>query len=178
MKSRLLGISHIPKYKRLQSFAERYPSLGLDATALEAYHMLLGVASEVSAAFGEILARYGIAEGRLLVLGLLLEHHPQLLSHSELAELSGVTKGNITGLVDGLERDGYVKRQESVADRRVMPIALTPSGRRLIEEILPDHFKRIVGVMSTLSVSERQSLVSLLAKVQTAVPHIFGRVIR
>ncbi len=174
MKPRLLGISHIPKYKRLQSFAERYPSLGLDATALETYHMLLGVANVVSAAVGENLARYGIAEGRLLVLGLLLEHHPQPLSHSELAELSGVTKGNITGLVDGLERDGYVKRQESIADRRVTPIALTPDGKRLIEEILPDLFSRIGALMGELSVSERQLLVSLLAKVQAAVPVFLG----
>jgi len=174
MECRPLTIFRIPKYKRLQSFAERYPTLGLDPAALEAYLMLLGVAGEVSAAVSVILSRYGVAEGRLHVLALLLEHDPHPLSHSELAELSAVTKGNITGLVDGLERDGYVKRQESITDRRVTPIALTPSGRRLVEEILPDLFSRIAGLMGELSVSERQSLVSLMTKILAAVPVFQG----
>jgi DNA-binding MarR family transcriptional regulator len=165
-----VNIRRIPKSERLQRMAERYPSLGLDPTALEAFLVLLGVAGEVSAAAGEDLARHGLAEGRFLILSLLLESHPKPLSHSELAELSGVTNGNITGLVDALERDGHVKREDSGEDRRVTPIALTPSGRRLIEKILPDHLRRIAGLMADLSASERKSLVSLLKKVQTALP--------
>jgi|SRR5271165_1668063 len=170
MISRPVTIHRIPKYERLQRMAERYPSLGLDPTALEAYLMLLGVGGEVSAAVGTNLARYGLGQGRFMVLGLLLEHQPQPLSHSELADLSGVTKGNVTGLVDGLERDGYVKRQDSGSDRRVTPIALTPAGRRLIEKILPDHFGRVAGLMDEFSASERKTLVSLLTKVQAGIP--------
>lgn len=170
METKVLPTFCISKYKRLQSFAERYPSLGMDPTALEAYLMLVSVAGEVMAANSEILARYGIAEGRLQVLGLLLEQFPQPLSHSELAEQLEVTKGNITGLVDGLERDGYVKRQESVSDRRVTPIALTPNGRRLIEEILPELFSRKARLMSELSTSDRETLISLLAKIHAGVP--------
>ncbi|MGA2500150.1 MAG: MarR family transcriptional regulator [Tepidisphaeraceae bacterium] len=162
-------VQHIPKYQQLQRMAtERYPSL--DATALEAYLTLLGVAHEVEAASGANLARYGLAEGRHLVLGLLLKHHPAPLSHSQLAELSGVTKGNITGLVDGLERDGHVERKESGDDRRVTPIALTPAGHRLIEKILPDRYRRIAELMGNLSTSERKTLVSLLVKVQAGLP--------
>jgi DNA-binding MarR family transcriptional regulator len=158
----------IPKYERLQRLAERYPSL--DPTAIEVYLTLLGVADEIAAAAGAHLARHGLGEGRHLVLGLLLEDHPKPLSHSELAERSGVTKGNITGLVDGLERDGYVKREDSGDDRRVTPVSLTPTGRRLIEKVLPDRFGRIAGLMGKLSVSERKTLVSLLTKVQAGLP--------
>jgi len=168
MVSKPIIACRVPKYERLQRLANLYPSL--DVSAIQAYATLLAIAGEVSAASGEHLARYGLGEGRHLVLGLLLEHSPTPLSHSELAELSGVTKGNITGLVDGLERDGYVKREDSGDDRRVTPIALTRVGRRLIEKVLPDRFARIAQLMGDLSASERKSLVSLLTKVQTGLP--------
>ena len=161
-------VHRIPKYERLKRFAERFPSL--DPTAVRAVHVLLGVADEVSAAIGTNLARYGIGQGKYVVLGLLLEHLPRALSHSELAELYRVTKGNITGLVDGLERDGYVKREASGDDRRVTPIALTPAGRRLIEKLVPDHAGRVSALMHGLSVAERKTLVSLLTRVQAGLP--------
>jgi DNA-binding MarR family transcriptional regulator len=168
MASKPAVVRRIPEHERLQRMAERYPSL--DPTALKARLTLLSVAREVSLAIAANLARYGLGEGRFLVLGLLLESQPRPLSHSELADLAGVTKGNITGLVDGLERDGYVKREDSGDDRRVTPVSLTPAGRRYIEKILPDHFARNAKLMGKLSVSERKTFVSLLEKVRAGLP--------
>jgi DNA-binding MarR family transcriptional regulator len=150
--------------------AERNPSLGLDLPIMETYMMMVGLASDVTGAAGTNLARYGLGEGRFSVLVLLLSNQPEPLSHSELADLSCVTKGSITGLVDGLEHDGYVKREDSGEDRRVRLISLTPAGRQLIEKVLPDHFRRIKELMGALSLSERKSLVALLAKVQEGMP--------
>jgi DNA-binding MarR family transcriptional regulator len=161
-------IHRVPKYERVRRLAERFPSA--DLTAIEAYLALLGIAGEVAAAAEANLARYGLAEGRATILSLLLEHQPTPLSHSQLAELSGVTKGNITGLVDGLEEKGFVRREDSGEDRRVTPIALTPAGRRVIEKVLPDRFSRLAGLMVELSASERKTLVALLTKVQAGLP--------
>ena len=172
MKSTPVTIHRIPKYERLRRMAERYP--WLDATAVEAYLTLLGVAGEVAAAAGKSLARDGLAPGRLHLLGLLLEQDPKPLSHSELAELSGVTKGNITKLVDSLERDGYVKREDRGKDRRVTPIVLTPAGRRDTQKVLPKHLGQLAGLMRGLSLSQRKTLVSLLTKVQAGVPALHG----
>jgi DNA-binding MarR family transcriptional regulator len=169
MAAKPVVIHRVPQYERLQRMARRYPALGMDPSAVEAFMVLVGVARQVSAAAGADLWRHGLLEGRFLILALLLESHPKSLSHSQLAELSGVTKGNITGLVDGLERDGNVKREESGEDRRVTPIALTAAGRRLIEKVLPDHLGRIAGLMGELSLAERKMFVSLLTKVQGAV---------
>ncbi len=163
MKSKPIPIHRIPKYERLQKLAKRYPSL--DPMAIYAYLTLLGVAGEVAAVESANLARYGLGEGRYFILALLLEQLPRPLPQSELAELSGVTKGNMTGLIDGLERDGYVKREDPGEDRRVTPIALTASGRRLVEKIMPARFTGIAGLMSELSASEQKALVSLLSKV-------------
>jgi DNA-binding MarR family transcriptional regulator len=162
--------SRIPKFERLRRLAERNPELGLDLPILEAYVMMIALASEVMGAAGTSLARHGLGEGRFSVLALLLENQPEPMSHSELAEIYCVTKGSITGLVDGLEHDGYVKREDSGADRRVRSISLTPVGRQLVEQVLPDHFRRIVGLMAGLSPSECKTLVTLLAKVQDGLP--------
>lgn len=160
----------VPKYERLRRMAESYPSLDMDPTALEAFLVLVSVSEEVSAALETSFARDGLGQARSMVLVLLLENQPDPLSHSKLAELSGVTKGTITGLVDALERDGYVRRENSGEDRRVTPVALTPAGRQLIERILPAHNRQIAGLMGKLSVSERKTLVSLLRKVQAGLP--------
>src|SRR5690606_3906622 len=101
--------------------------------------------------------------------GILLDR-PQPATHSELAEESGVTKGTITGLVDGLERDGYVRRQPDKRDRRVSRIALTAAGEAYLDEILPEHLARLSRVMNGLSAEEQCTLVSLLRKVHAGLP--------
>jgi len=168
MASTPVFLRRIPKYEKIERLAEHYPSLNLDATALQAYVTLLGVAADVWAEIGANLAPYGVGEGRFMVLVLLLEHR-RPLSHSELAQLYGVTKGNITGLVDGLERAGYVKREKSDHDRRVTPISLTQAGRQLIEKLLPVQLQRVAGLMGELSIPEHKLLVSLLRKLQAGL---------
>jgi len=168
LRSKPIPIHRIPKYERLQKLAQRYPSL--DPMAIYAYLTMLGVAGEVAAVETANLATYGLGEGRYFILALLLEQFPRPLPQSELAELSGVTKGNMTGLIDGLVRDGHVKREDPGEDRRVTPIALTASGRRLVEKIMPERFTGIAGLMSELSPAEQNTLVSLLNKVQAGLP--------
>ena len=78
----------------------------------------------------------------------------------------------MTGLIDTLERDGFVRRENVPDDRRMMLVRLTAKGRRFLERILPEYFRRVAAVMGRLSVAERKTLVSLLAKIEQAVPEI------
>ena len=167
MTTKPVPLHRVLKYERLQQLSVHYPSLDPDAT--EAFVALKGVGGEVAAVMKQDLARHRLSEGRFLVLGSLLEHHPKPLSHSELAVLTAATKGNITGLVDGLERDGYVKREDSDTDRRVVLISLTPVGQQLFENILPDHFALLDAAMAGLSASECRELVALLMKLQAGL---------
>jgi DNA-binding MarR family transcriptional regulator len=160
----------IPKYERLKRMAERYGDLGLEPSSMEAYLLLVSLVSEMREIASCNFAKYGLAEGRVTVLALLLERQPEPISHSRLAELLGVTKGSITGLVDGLEHDGYVKREDRGEDRRTRLISLTPDGLELIDRALPEKFRGIAGLMGGLSVAERETLVSLLLKVQEGLP--------
>lgn len=65
-------------------------------------------------------------------LSLLLEHNS--LAAGQLAELSGLTTGAITGLVDRLEAAGHVRRQSDPDDRRRVIVELVPSA---VREVMP-----------------------------------------
>ena len=58
-----------------------------------------------------------------------LERAPQGLKMSELSQRMMVTGGNVTGVTDGLEKEGLVVREVDAADRRVFRVKLTAEGR-------------------------------------------------
>ena len=121
---------------------------------MEAYLLLISLAAEMREIGNANLARHGLGEGRCSVLLLLLENQPEPLSHSRLAELLGVTKGSITGLVDGLEHDGL---RQARRPRRRSPDAadLDHAGRlELVGQALPEKFNGITGLMAGLSPAE------------------------
>ncbi len=81
-----------------------------------------------------IAAHLGMSAAEWKCLGLLDQHGPS--TASRLAELSGFTTGAITGIVDRLERAGYVRREAHPTDRRsVIVQALNVKGLR--ERVVP-----------------------------------------
>jgi DNA-binding MarR family transcriptional regulator len=86
---------------------------------------------------------------------------------AELADAAGVTRATMTGLIDTLERDGFVKREPSLTDRRMMSVRLTAEGEAFLHDFVPGHFKAISSLMSSLTEIERNTLVHLLGKVQS-----------
>jgi DNA-binding MarR family transcriptional regulator len=84
---------------------------------------------------------------------------------AQLAEMAGVTRATMTGLVDTLERDGMVTRKPDPEDRRMLFVELTPRGQEFLGQIMPEHFRRISVLMAALTEPERRTLVRLLGKV-------------
>jgi len=159
-----------PKYERIQRLVERLGAPTLDRGTLEAYLLLMSVSDEIREIANAKLSCHGLGEGRIMTLVLLLENQPEPLSHSQLAELMTVTKGSVTGLVDSLEQDGLVKRVESLEDRRTRLISITPAGLELVNTYLPQKFQGIERLMSVLGPEERETLATLLQKVQEGLP--------
>jgi MarR family 2-MHQ and catechol resistance regulon transcriptional repressor len=75
-----------------------------------------------------------------------------------LAEKLLRSGGNMTLVVDNLQKQGWVKRQRQEKDRRMVEIHLTPKGRRLITRIFPEHAKVIARVMGELTPAEQEDL--------------------
>ena len=164
-----LILKNIPRYDCLLEAAEQIPEL--DPSACEAFLHLLRTGDEAFFYTEQNLTEHGISPGRFGVLMLLWGdcHHSESatpgMTPAELAEQSNVTRATMTGLIDTLVRDGYVKRSADVDDRRMMRVALTRKGETFLERLLPGHFQRMAALMDPLSQSERKTLVKLLNKV-------------
>lgn len=164
-----LLFKNLPRYECLLEAAKQYPDL--DPSACEVFLHLLHVGDEAFHVVEAHLAEHNISKGRFMVLLLLhrLTNCPQPRTPAELADLSHVTRATMTGLIDTLERDGLVKREPDLTDRRQMSVTLTAKGRALLESILPDHFKRMAVLMAPLTETERKTLVQLLGKIMDQV---------
>ena len=174
----LLLLKDLPRYDCLLEAAKEFPEL--DPSAVEAFLHLLRTGDEVFGVTERNLVEHNISHGRFSVLMLLWRGaNPDAArpgaevcscgspaTPAELAEAAGVTRATMTGLVDTLERDGYVTRQPDPTDRRMMAVRLTARGEKFLHQFLPVHFKSIGAIMRTLSESERKTLVRLLGKVQ------------
>ena len=95
-----------------------------------------------------------------------LERHPEGLRMNELSRLLMVTGGNITAIVDQLEKEGQVERLDDSADRRAFRIRLTRSGEKSFLEMARAHEQWVVELLGGLSRKEHDELLKLLAKLK------------
>ena len=96
-----------------------------------------------------------------------LERHPEGLKMNELSRLLMVTGGNVTAIVDQLEKEGLVERLDEPADRRAFRIRLTRAGERSFAEMARAHEEWVIELLAGLSRREHEELLKLLAKVKS-----------
>jgi len=75
-----------------------------------------------------------------------------------------VSRANITGLVERLEKEDLVVRRNDPSDKRVFRVCLTNKACALIQSLLPVHNNFMQKVMSILDIHEKEVLISLLRK--------------
>jgi DNA-binding MarR family transcriptional regulator len=95
-----------------------------------------------------------------------LERHREGLKMNELSRLLMVTGGNVTAIVDQLEKEGLVERLDEPDDRRAFRIRLTKSGERTFIEMVRAHEEWVVELLAGLSRRDQDDLLRLLARVK------------
>jgi len=95
-----------------------------------------------------------------------LERHAEGLKMSELSRLPMVTGGNVTAIVDQLEKEGLVERLEEPADRRAFRISLTRAGEKSFAEMARAHEAWVVELLAGMSRRDQDELLKLLAKLK------------
>ena len=95
-----------------------------------------------------------------------LERHREGLKMNELSRLLMVTGGNVTAIVDQLEKEGLVERAAEPDDRRAYRVGLTRAGRRAFGEMARAHEEWIVEMLRGLTRREHAEIYRLLAKVK------------
>ncbi len=157
-------LKDLPRYECLLKAADEFPTL--NPSAFEAFLNLLRTGDDVSGAEHRFLATHHISPGRFTVLMLLHRACGQSCTPAGLADESNVTRATITGLIDTLERDGFVARNADPDDRRIIHVVLTGAGRAFIGKMLPDYFRCVSAIIEPLDASEQRTLVQLLQKIQ------------
>nr|WP_312987814.1 MarR family transcriptional regulator [Comamonas koreensis] len=150
------------KYNALLEEAQRRAMPDLDGIRL--CFQTLSLAASIDRDCAALLAPHGLSEGRFVLL-FLLDAAPDGLAPNMLAERAGVTRATVTGLLDGLEREGLVARHAEASDRRALRIRLTRKGQQIAQQVFAQHSHWIAGLYGGLSASERQQLATLLDKV-------------
>jgi DNA-binding MarR family transcriptional regulator len=103
-----------------------------------------------------------------------LERAPQGLKMSELSQRMMVTGGNVTGITDGLEKEGLVVREVDSADRRVYRVKLTAEGERQFRRMAAEHEKWVVDLFGALSPRQKKQLMDLLGELKERLPGLNG----
>jgi len=97
-------------------------------------------------------------------------YHLGTMCQSDLGAKLLKSGGNITLVIDNLEKRGLVRRERDEKDRRMVQIYLTSAGEKLISELFPGHVRAIMEGMSALDDREQEMLGYLCRKLGTNQP--------
>lgn len=87
------------------------------------------------------------------------------LTMGELAQRLGVSEKTVTGIVDRLEKGGWVQRDRGEADRRVIRVRLTETGTSTYQQIDQVVMTKTCGLLMILDPEDRQALRRLVDKI-------------
>ncbi len=96
-------------------------------------------------------------------------HHLGPMCQTEIGKKILRSSGNITLVIDNLEKRGLVRREREEGDRRRVSVHLTPEGRSVIARVFPEHVAMITAAMSVLAPEEQAELARLCKKLGKGV---------
>ena len=131
--------------------------------SVQAYVRLVRAAEALHGEVSRGLAIDGLSASQFSTMKVLRIHGK--LAQRDIAKYILKSGGNITVIVDNLERGGLVQRDRDTADRRIIYVSLTPAGEAKFDELYPDHLSRIREVMASLTDAQCEQLTLLLQKV-------------
>ena len=116
---------------------------------------------------GRLLRPLNVSAAGGLALGVLRDRGP--LSPSALSERLIVTRATVTGVLDSLERRGFVHRVANPADRRSVVVEIMPAGIEVLAELRTLIHRAEKAWLSVLSDDELRSYVATLHRIQDSL---------
>lgn len=114
--------------------------------------------------FSRLFSRFGLTEPQFNILLLLAREGKEGMMLSEIGQKMLVSKADITGLADRLEREGLVVRDGRLNDRRAKVAKITEKGLGVVKKVVPLHCETINRITSVLDEPEKKALVDTLGK--------------
>ena len=114
----------------------------------------------------QFFIQYGISNTKFNVLVILNNAYAEGVMLSEIGDQMLVTKANITGLIDRLEKQGLVQRIRDDVDRRKIMAVITDKGRSFTLETIEKYKEWSKNLLTVLDDAEKNQLIHTLKKIQ------------
>lgn len=122
--------------------------------------------------FSMHFARYGLSWPKFNALVQLFMAGDPGLNQSELGKKMLVSRANITGLIERLEKEDLVVRKADPSDKRVFRVSLTGKAIMLMNSFIPVHNNYVHKIMSALDRDEKEVFISLLEKIKKGLDSV------
>ncbi len=155
----------MPKIQMPDDFYDQTP--GASVLATEAVMNTIRTADMLFDRIGRLLRPLHVSAAGGLVLGVLRDRGP--MPPSELSERLIVTRATVTGVLDSLERRGFVRRSANPADRRSLLVEITPAGLDVLQQLRTIVHRNEKAWMGGLSESDLRAYIGQLHRIQDAL---------
>ncbi len=98
-----------------------------------------------------------------------LERNPQGLTMGDLSKLMMVSGGNVTGIAAQLEKEGLIKREVALSDRRSFQVHITPKGNKAFYKMAQVHEAGIASMFSCLDKKEMSQMMARLGTLKESL---------
>lgn len=109
---------------------------------------------------GITLSQFGVLEAL---------YHKGDLRVSEIVEKTLSTGGNMTVVINNLEKDGYITRYRDPEDGRAFIVSITNRGEEIISDVWPKHMDVIRDKFDLLETKDKEDLLYILKKMNGLV---------
>jgi len=133
-----------------------YKGTAKEKLALNTVIKLIRSVNTLSSGLNLILDKNSLTESQFNLLDAL--YHLGHLTQKELGKKLLKSGGNITMVIDNLEKQGFVERRRGEKDRRTFAIHLTDEGKNKIKSVLPRIVKFISEEMNILTSKEQYEM--------------------
>ena len=118
--------------------------------------------------FAHALESLGLTTALFALLNVLGAHEGAI--QQEIGAAMGIDPSTMVSLIDQLETAGLAKRRPRPTDRRAREVAITPKGRRVLEQARQLAMQSEDEVLRGLGGAERRQLLALLRRALDSAP--------
>ncbi|HAM81902.1 MarR family winged helix-turn-helix transcriptional regulator [Ornithinibacillus bavariensis] len=131
--------------------------------SLKAFIVLMKASKSVQELIKKDISNYGMRTSDFEILEVL--YHKGKLTVREVSEAVLINTGSITYVIDKLEKKGLIERNNCKDDRRVVYIQITAEGRKLMDDIFPQHQKVIEALFDGVAEEDKKTMIEVLKTV-------------
>jgi len=131
-----------------------------DAEPAEVFGLWMSIAAQHRLALHRAMAKAAVHPAQAMMLRVLADHGE--CGQSQLADALGVSRPNVTRILQRLERSGLVTRRTDAADQRHSRVELTAAGREVVDRVKAALTEHLTSTIAQLSPADRNDLARVL----------------